>query len=83
MRKRGKLVDIVVLLCHALFTATQQQVQELNERTNIVTSQGPQVTSKLFTFAHEESLVLNQGLLASQDGNALVLKMIAHNKLFP
>ena len=64
-----------------MFTDTPEQVEGANDKTNVVTP--VQVTSKSFAFAHEESLVLNQGLLASQDGNALVLKMIAHNELFP
>ena len=63
-----------------MFTDTPEQVEGANDKTNVVTP--VQVTSKSFAFAHEESLVLNQGLLASQDGNALVLKMIACNELF-
>ena len=64
-----------------LFTDTPEQVEGANDKTNVVTL--VQVTSKSFAFAHEESLVLNQGLLASKDGNTLVLNMIACNELFP
>ena len=63
-----------------MFTDTPEQVEGANDKTNVVTL--VQVTSKSFAFAHEESLVLNHGLLASKDGNVLVLRMIAHNELF-
>ena len=69
------------MFCCDSFTDTPEQVEGANDKTNVVTP--VHVKSQSFAFAHEESLVLKQGLLASQDGNTLVLKMIARNQLFP